>query len=444
MAILNILTSQTGLVGVLPSLAYIDTSDTEATVLTAGYLNHAVEQGFQFSIPCLAAISTRTAPNAVPSVGWYEIIHSGGNWSVVAPVAPGSVILPTKTDHIATFTDTVGTLSEDPGTAISAGNIQAGVSGTSGYFSSFPTTPNTGHLRLTGQSSAGDFITQILNASMAAPRNITIPDGGTLNSNFIISNSAGTQTIATGSLALTLGNLSALAGNVSAGSDAHAGTLISFPSTTANGSLIISALNAGGAFNTTVRNSIMGQSSVVSIPDPGAATANFLLDTGAANIIAEQQFVGIQSVLSFGTGTWTTTRIAQGNYVKRHTAADETSIIGIDITPIIRAAASKGFRLDSFDYMYSIGTANMDAHTLTLDRIAYANNVAVSVTSIAGTYTLATATQANPYLTNCTITTPAFDVTADSKYVIEVTANNAATTTFDFYGIMLRFSQTIG
>jgi len=239
------------------------------------------------------------------------------------------------------------------------------------------------------------------------------------------------------------GAIASTAGNITSGSSGDAGTFISFPATAANGTLILSALDAGGAFNTTLRNSAMGQSSVLSFPDPGAATANVLLDTGAANILSMQQFVGIESVLTFGTGTWTTTRIAQGNYVQRHTAADETSIIAIDITPIIRTTASKGWRLDTFDYIYSIGTAALDAHTLTLDRIAYANNVAVSVTSIAGTYTLSTATQANPYVTTCTVTTPAFDTTADSKYVIEITVNNAATSAFDFYGLVLKFSQTI-
>ncbi len=238
-------------------------------------------------------------------------------------------------------------------------------------------------------------------------------------------------------------SITATAGPITSGSSGDAGSFISFPATAANGTFIFEALNAGGAFNTTLRNSVMGQASVLSLPDPGAATANVLLDTGAANIIAMQQFAGINNVLTFGTGTWTTTRIAQGNYVSRHTAGDETSVIAVDITPIIRATASKGFRLDSFDYVYSIGTLAMDAHSLTLDRIAYANNVAVSVTSIPITATLATATQANPYVTNCTVTTPAFDVTADSKYVIEITANNAATTAYDFYGVMLRFSQTI-
>lgn len=246
----------------------------------------------------------------------------------------------------------------------------------------------------------------------------------------------------TGALGVS-GAITSTAGPITSGSSGDAGSFISFPATAANGTFIFEALNAGGAFNTTLRNSVMGQASVISLPDPGASTANVLLDTGAANILAMQQFVGISNVLTFGTGTWTTTRIAQGNYVSRHTAGDETSIIAVDITPIIRTTASKGWRLDSFDYIYSIGTLAMDAHSATLDRIAYANNVAVSVTSIPITATLATATQANPYVTNCTVTTPAFDVTADSKYVIEITANNAATTDYDFYGIMLKFSQTI-
>ncbi len=270
----------------------------------------------------------------------------------------------------------------------------------------------------------------------------------TANALAVFSDTAGdlkaASTTTTLSQALVVaGALTSTAGDITSGSSGDAGSFISFPATGSNGTLILSALNAGGAFNTTLRNSTMGQSSVLSFPDPGAATANVLLDTGAANIIAKQQFVGISDVLTFGTGTWTVTRIAQGNYVSRHTAGDETSIIAVDITPVIVVAASKGFRLDSFDYIYSIGTLAMDAHSLTLDRIAYANNVAVSVTSITITATLATATQANPYVTNCTVTTPAFDITADSKYVIEITANNSATSAYDFYGVMLRFSQTI-
>ena len=45
MSITNVQTVQSGLVGVLPSLAYISTTDTLATVVGAGYLNKEVANG---------------------------------------------------------------------------------------------------------------------------------------------------------------------------------------------------------------------------------------------------------------------------------------------------------------------------------------------------------------------------------------------------------------
>jgi len=76
------------------------------------------------------------------------------------------------------------------------------------------------------------------------------------------------------------GNVTATTGNLVAGSSGHAGTVTSFPATAANGSLILQAVNAGGAFNTTIASGTMAQSSVITIPDPGASTANFMLDAG--------------------------------------------------------------------------------------------------------------------------------------------------------------------
>ena len=76
------------------------------------------------------------------------------------------------------------------------------------------------------------------------------------------------------------GALSSTAGNITSGSSGDAGTFISFPATAGNGTLILQAVNAGGAFNTTIASGTIGQSSVITIPDPGAATANFMLDAG--------------------------------------------------------------------------------------------------------------------------------------------------------------------
>src|SRR6185503_16625432 len=77
------------------------------------------------------------------------------------------------------------------------------------------------------------------------------------------------------------GAIASTAGNITSGSSGDAGNFISFPATAANGTFIFEALNAGGAFNTTLRNGVMGQTTVITLPDPGAATGNILL-AGAA------------------------------------------------------------------------------------------------------------------------------------------------------------------
>lgn len=112
MAIKNIVTAQTGLVGVLPSLSYIYTSDTETTILTTGYLNHEVQQGVSFSMPCIAAVSTQATPTAQPRVGWYQVSHVGENWSLIPAGNPGDVLLPTTAGDFAIFSDALGTLED--------------------------------------------------------------------------------------------------------------------------------------------------------------------------------------------------------------------------------------------------------------------------------------------------------------------------------------------
>ncbi len=380
--------------GIIPRVVQLVATDNLSTITTAGYMNKQgqVLQGENLSPNDVILIlySYNVASNSGTFGIFTADIAANGTITLNIWENPGNVLLPVVDGDFANFNGTSGQI-EDAG------------------FS--PSDATKTKVVMAGSAVVANNIAHFIDTAG------TIDDTAAAVTNM---------------------------GNIYAGADATAGAFRSYPATTATGFLGLTGVSNSGAFNTIISNAAMGQTSTVSIPDPGAATANFLLDTGAANILSMQQFYGINNVLTFGTGTWTITRVAQGNYVSRHTAADETSIIAIDITPAIRTAASKGFRLDSFDYMYSIGTLALDAHSATLDRIAYANNVAVSVTSIPITATLATATQANPYLTNCTVTTPAFDVTADSKYVLEITVNNSATSAFDFYGIMLRFSQTIG
>lgn len=85
MAILSINTYPTGLVDVNPTILYINTNDTIATVTAAGYLNKAVQQGFVVNEYMKALVATKTSPNAtVVTVSWFDVSKSGDNWSLTA------------------------------------------------------------------------------------------------------------------------------------------------------------------------------------------------------------------------------------------------------------------------------------------------------------------------------------------------------------------------
>ncbi len=64
-------------------------------------------------------------------------------------------------------------------------------------------------------------------------------------------------------------------GNLQAGLSGTAGYLASFPTTALKGSLRVTGVANTGDTVTTISNVAMGQASVISIPDPATATANF-------------------------------------------------------------------------------------------------------------------------------------------------------------------------
>lgn len=70
-------------------------------------------------------------------------------------------------------------------------------------------------------------------------------------------------------------------GNLQAGLSGTAGYLASFPGTASKGSLRLTAVANTGDTLTTISNVAMGQASVISIPDPVAATANFVVAPAA-------------------------------------------------------------------------------------------------------------------------------------------------------------------
>lgn len=111
-------------------------------------------------------------------------------------------------------------------------------------------------------------------AQISSPGDVTLPT--IANHLMVSSDTAGTLANKTG--------VAINAGGLQAGLDATAGVVTSFPATTISGVLSLAAAdNATGDFDTTISNATaVGQTQVISIPDSGAATGDFILSTAAA------------------------------------------------------------------------------------------------------------------------------------------------------------------
>jgi len=166
--------------------------------------------------------------------------------------------------------------------------------------------------------------------------------------------------------------------------------------------------------------------------------------TGTANIVSDyQQFVGLESILAHTAGAWSIQRNGAGDYINAKTPAADSSVTGFDITPQLRAAANKGFRLQSIDVIYDIGVLAVTTHTGALYSVSYTNNAANVITNIPLTGSLSTAVQTFSYLTNLAVTTPAFLNVSAAKYVFEISLVAAATSAYAQVGLNLHFSKTI-
>jgi hypothetical protein len=250
----------------------------------------------------MALVSTKTSPGAGfrPVLYLLQLKVAAGVWTLTAPAV------------------------DVPVPFIVQGNIQAGSSGTQGFFISYPSTANKGSFVFEAVANTGNTVTTFSNDAMGQTTTINVPDpvnaigqvlvGATatpfVSGNFpqnsgtaglMVDSGLAVSAIATTSTAvlltpagdqtITLHNLTLAQGNLTAGSSGHAGTVASFPGTASKGSLILAGVANTGNTNTTISNAAMGQASVISVPDPGAATANFVLDHGTTTMAAGSQLI---------------------------------------------------------------------------------------------------------------------------------------------------------
>ena len=156
------------------------------------------------------------------------------------------------------------------------GNVIAGSPGHAAQLECYPSSSNSGVLALAATvNGAGNFNTSITNSnSVAQSQLITIPDGGTSGSNFIISNSASGQFIGSGYLQVNAGNI-----YIGQGHD-----LVLYPPTSGpKGYMTFSCLdNSVGNFVTNVLNDpTLAQTQALTIPDCGTTVGKFILSSAA-------------------------------------------------------------------------------------------------------------------------------------------------------------------
>jgi hypothetical protein len=279
MAILGMQTAQpTGLASVTPSIIYILTSDTYATVTATGYLNNAKQEGFTFNNQQMALVYT-TDDGPV----WLKVAITYSGASVLNTVVslvqlsePGNVSLPTIANHFIVSTDTVGSLANLTGTAINGGSLQAGLSGTAGALISYPSTASKGSLILAAVANTGNTNTTISNVAMGQASVISIPDPAGATANFAIAPAA-----------LVSNNLVKASGT--AGLVADAGIV------------------ATAVMQTTAVNTMSGSGQIILVKANGTESANAVTASGNAGVITT-------SSLSAAGGatyviTWTNTKI---------------------------------------------------------------------------------------------------------------------------------------
>ncbi len=141
------------------------------------------------------------------------------------------------------------------------------------------------------------------------------------------------------------------------------------------------------------------------------------------------------------------TRLALGDWARARTAAGaETFNISCWFPTYYRTATGKGAKLTSFAIAQQITVVALTSNTFNgLRTVTYANNVANLVSTYGGTITITppTATQANPYLTEATIGTPAYMNLANSTVAVDFTVVMANTGVYRLYGVQARYSTQL-
>ena len=189
-------------------------------------------------------------------------------------------------------------------------------------------------------------------------------------------------------------------GNIQAGLSGTAGTLASFPATASKGSLVVKAVANTGNTLTTISNAAMGQASVISIPDPAGATADFVLAPAAlvsGNLVQASGTVGLvaDSGVTAASVSGAITQLGQLQQISM--TLTPAQIIASYATPVVLIAAVAGkMAIVHSANVYTASTGNTAFATGVAPIIQYgvtahgAGTIAVGTGLVTGDITAAT------------------------------------------------------
>ncbi len=221
--------------GIAPRTVQLVSTDSLATITTAGYMNKQgqVLQGENLSPTDI--INTIYSYNVATNSGSFAIltpsIASNGTITLIEWANPGNVLLPVvsgdfasfsgttgeiadlgylpsnaaKTvvsmvgsavvaNHMALFQDTTGTIDDTAATALNNGPIQSGASGILGGFIAFPTTASKGSFKFVAVDNSANHAMQVSNATTVNQDTVvSVPDPGAATANFLLDTGTGTS-----------------------------------------------------------------------------------------------------------------------------------------------------------------------------------------------------------------------------------------------------------
>jgi len=181
-----------GMSGVNPRRIQIVTTDNLATMTTAGWLNPVLLNEGQSLLPTDILDVIYSYVPATNSGTYGEFLPSivNGVVTLAQDISGGNVVLPVISGHIATFSGTAGAIKDSANPAINAGSIQAGLSGTAGFFTSFPGTAANGSFVFKAINNSHNFASTISNSAVTQATTYTLPDPAGATGNIAVAPAA--------------------------------------------------------------------------------------------------------------------------------------------------------------------------------------------------------------------------------------------------------------